>query len=767
MTNLGTFLGQLTRGMAAETLRDRSDQQLVEELLAGRDEAVFEAIVRRHGPMVYRVCWRVARHHEDAEDAFQATFLLLAQKLRTVRQHASLASWLHGVAYRVALKARAQAAARRRHEDEASSEAVPPEETTWAELRAALDAELGQMPEKWRLPLILCYLEGWTRDEAAAQLGWSGRTLRRRLEEAREALGRRLTRRGVAWPAALSAVLLSDCVASAALSRGLVGSTIETLTAASARVEALAEGVFQPMFFTNAKVIASLAAGVLLTAGLITYAARAGGSAAKQAEVPKQETGDQRATRLARDAHARAAAIDKLPRFSYQVRSRHGIVDSLRAVDPTLEILRKGLTDPVLQPDWFGWYKKSFSWDEKRFILESLPGDTILGCNFRFWTRDQAWALSHNKARTSVQLTLHREPADLWDVPSHPSGTSVMYFDFGYLLHTPHRFWWGRSVARGNSHLMTLVPLEKAAWKAVGKEQFGGEACEVIESPERGERLWISTTSGQVRGVLAGLADGAANELVQFDDFREIAPGISWPFRETQTFRHSSEIRPGKSMIRRAELVVEKIQTDRDLAARYKELLPRAGERVQDQRFVAPLDYDYSPARTDEQIRRQAEARYKEILKGLEEFKKVVQPIEAMVGQPAPPLPAEGWVNGKRPDVKGKPYLVHFWATLCGPCKYDLPRLQALADKGVVTVGMHPAGTPAHEVEKLIRDQKLGYPTLLAADTKAKPKKPMVGGYPVGVYPYCVLVDAKGQVAGHGFLSEVMEKFGEKALTAP
>src|ERR1700736_6770271 len=114
--NVSDFLRRLTCGMAAETLGHHSDRQLVERALAGRDEAAFQAIVHRHGPMVYRVCWRVLQHSQDAEDAFQATFLVLAQKLRTMRKHSSLASWLHGVAHRVALKAKAQAAARRRHE---------------------------------------------------------------------------------------------------------------------------------------------------------------------------------------------------------------------------------------------------------------------------------------------------------------------------------------------------------------------------------------------------------------------------------------------------------------------------------------------------------------------------------------------------------------------------------------------------------------------------------------------------------------------------
>src|SRR5262245_64653031 len=119
--SLNNFLRRLSRGRAAEALQDQSDRQLVERVLAGRDDAVFEAIVRRHGPMVYRVCWRVLRQEQDTEDAFQATFLLLAHKVRTLRKHASLASWLHGVAHRVALKAKALAASRSRHEHQATT----------------------------------------------------------------------------------------------------------------------------------------------------------------------------------------------------------------------------------------------------------------------------------------------------------------------------------------------------------------------------------------------------------------------------------------------------------------------------------------------------------------------------------------------------------------------------------------------------------------------------------------------------------------------
>jgi RNA polymerase sigma factor (sigma-70 family) len=275
-THLSDFFRRLTDGMAAEILEDHSDRKLVERMLAGRDEAAFQAIVHRHGPMVYRVCWRVSLHSQDSEDAFQATFLVLAQRLRRVRKHASLASWLHGVARRVALKAKVQSAGRRRHEHEAAlPEAGPADDVTWRELRSALDAELGALPEKWRLPLILCYLEGRTQDEAAGELAWSKSTLRRRLEEARVALGRRLNGRGIVCPAALSAVLLSDCLASA--TPELVASTVEAAAsvavgktvaaAASVEVAALTQGVLNAMWITKLNTVTA----VLLILGMVAF----------------------------------------------------------------------------------------------------------------------------------------------------------------------------------------------------------------------------------------------------------------------------------------------------------------------------------------------------------------------------------------------------------------------------------------------------------------------------------------------------------------
>jgi C-terminal peptidase prc len=205
------LLGHVRKLLAAGAAAARPDRELVERFAQARDEEAFEALVRRHGPMVFRVCRRVLGRAHEAEDAFQATFLVLARKAASLRDQASVGSWLYGVASRVALKARtsvrlAGPAARR---PAAGGGAGPLEELTLAEARAALDEELARLPEKYRGPLVLCCLEGRARDEAALELGLPLSTLKSRLEQARELLRRRLARRGLGLPAVLSAALLT------------------------------------------------------------------------------------------------------------------------------------------------------------------------------------------------------------------------------------------------------------------------------------------------------------------------------------------------------------------------------------------------------------------------------------------------------------------------------------------------------------------------------------------------------------------------------
>src|SRR5262245_59740927 len=208
----------------AESAPGPADRELLERFSTRGDEAAFAALVRRHGPMVFRLCRRVLRNEHDAEDAFQATFLALSRKAGLLRPQQSLAGWLHSVAYRIAQKARVGAARRAKHEGRAAERpaADPLAQITLREAHELLDRELARLPDKFRVPLVLCYLEGLTRDEAAHQLGWSPGTLKSRLEQARERLRRRLSSRGMALSGALVASLFYDEAASAAVPSALL-----------------------------------------------------------------------------------------------------------------------------------------------------------------------------------------------------------------------------------------------------------------------------------------------------------------------------------------------------------------------------------------------------------------------------------------------------------------------------------------------------------------------------------------------------------------
>jgi RNA polymerase sigma factor (sigma-70 family) len=253
-----------------------TDALLLERFLVQQEGAAFEALVHRHGPMVFGVCRRVLQNAHDAEDAFQATFLLLVRKATSIVPREMLGNWLYGVAYRTALKARAMAALRQAKERRASilrPEAYEDEVRT--DLRPLLDRELSRLPDKYRAPLILCDLEDRPRREAAQQLGWSEGTLSGRLARARALLGKRLARHGLALAAGGVVWSTSRTSAHAAIPRLLVDSTVEAARlvaigqaaagAIPAKIAALVQGVTRAMIMTKVKITAVC----LLTAGLL------------------------------------------------------------------------------------------------------------------------------------------------------------------------------------------------------------------------------------------------------------------------------------------------------------------------------------------------------------------------------------------------------------------------------------------------------------------------------------------------------------------
>jgi RNA polymerase sigma factor (sigma-70 family) len=287
-TTFVSSLQALRRAALLPTGASLSDERLLELFIDDNDEVAFEMLLRRHGPMVYDVCRRVLRNLTDAEDAVQATYLVLVRKAGTIAPRSMVGNWLHGVAYRTALKARAAVQKRQKRERQVPAFAepeAPPEDTRLRDLQCLLDRELGRLSEKYRVPIILCDLERKSHKEAARQLGWPEGTLSVRLMRGREMLAKRLTRCGLSLSAASLVVLLSENAVSARMPGAIVSATVKaagciTVGKAasagliSAKVVDLMKGVLRAMLITKFKtaaVVSVLGAAILMGGGLTAY----------------------------------------------------------------------------------------------------------------------------------------------------------------------------------------------------------------------------------------------------------------------------------------------------------------------------------------------------------------------------------------------------------------------------------------------------------------------------------------------------------------
>ena len=249
-----------------------ADGELLARFVAGRDESAFAALVERHGGMVFGVCRRVLRHGPDAEDAWQATFLALARQAASVR--GSVGAWLHAVAYRTARHLRNEVLRRAERVAPLDDVAGPDtaEAVSWREVRRVLDEELDRLPDHYRAPLVLCYLEGLTQDEAARRLGWAPGVLRGRLDRGRERLRAGLTRRGLSLSAALLGTALADSASAVVpfpLVRTIIGAAASTKDVSS-RVAALAEEVIRSMTTLKLNRAALALLAVVAVTGTIT-----------------------------------------------------------------------------------------------------------------------------------------------------------------------------------------------------------------------------------------------------------------------------------------------------------------------------------------------------------------------------------------------------------------------------------------------------------------------------------------------------------------
>jgi RNA polymerase sigma factor (sigma-70 family) len=362
------------------------DGRLLERFAAGRDrsaEAAFATLVERHGPMVLRVCRQVLGDSDDAQDAFQATFLVLVRKANSVRKRDSVASWLHGVARRLAMRAKADAARRRAHEGRGAAmaaESVGDTAEDWPELHD----EVARLPEKYREPVVLCYLEGLSAELAARRIGCPRGTVLSRLARARERLRPRLIRRGLA----LSAGFLAAGSASrpaAALPATLRDSTVQAMMrfaagkgAVSAAAVALTQDALRAMLMTKLKLAAAflLMVGVAIGTVLVAHRARGGPQRDAPAERRSGPAVEER-DRSGDDAAARRIENLKHIGLAMLDAGRGGLpAAAIRGADGTpLLSWRVAILPHIGQGDLFRQFRLDEPWDgpHNKVLISRMP----------------------------------------------------------------------------------------------------------------------------------------------------------------------------------------------------------------------------------------------------------------------------------------------------------------------------------------------------------------------------------------------------------
>ncbi|HZU34918.1 MAG TPA: sigma-70 family RNA polymerase sigma factor, partial [Gemmataceae bacterium] len=410
-----------------------TDGELLECFISGRDDSAFAALVRRHAAMVWGVCRRVLPCHQDAEDAFQSTFLVLVRKAASVTPRHMVANWLYGVAHQTALNARASAARRRARERQVTEmpEPASPEQNLWHDLQPILDQELSRLPAKYRSAIVLCDLEGKTRKEAAKQFGVPEGTLSGWLTRGRAMLAKRLARQGLAVTGgALAAVLVPSTLAAGAPASA-VSTTIRaaSLWAAghaapgviSAPVAALTEGVLKTMLLQKLKLATALllmVSAVSMGAGGLIYRAHAANPTAPAAPPAAARATDDK-PKAPRPARTTARQPRHKPEFTISKETTYvngplasdGAIDYETALN---ERISKGITpetnanvllwqalapsprDTPMPPGFFDWLKVPEPPKRGEYFIE-LPRYAhdvlkMTGKQFDDFRKQRAWA---------------------------------------------------------------------------------------------------------------------------------------------------------------------------------------------------------------------------------------------------------------------------------------------------------------------------------------------------------------------------------------
>jgi RNA polymerase sigma factor (sigma-70 family) len=776
--HLGTVVRQLRKLADAESVQSPTDAELLTRFVEERDEGAFAALVGRHGPLVWQVCRGTLGHDQDAEDAFQATFLVLAGSSRSLRPLHSLAGWLYGVARRTALKARTARARRwvREQRQEHRTPEQPPVEAGLRELQAILLEEVAGLPEKYRLPFVLCHLEGKSRAEAAGELGWKEGTLSARLTQAKRELERRLGRRGVALPAALTAAALTP---EAAVPASLVTATTEGARLfvagqpagmVSPHVLELTEAVMKTTLLGKLKMsLLVLLAAVLLAAGAGIAAQRV------QTELPA-------GPREAPDRPVQAADLIR------QVRRSQAWIHDVKSLSLRLVGTHK---DPVKDHEVPETYEIRFDGSRlgRSFTRDGLNQEA------RFWDGKRGVIRYKTPGTGRETFVLFPNACDIGD---------AVLDNIYWLWGEPHTFWWSRPITdpeqRKRNQEYHGVPED---FVVTGRAVYRGIPCHVLHKKGwQFVRLYVGEKTGLLHGRMENALRGNpeadrfavklgaqhGKEVKGFDelmdwayardkdlgcelylavrnhcfpsdragwesyllDYQEVQPGRWFPMTQGYvmcTFR-STFANPIVESIH--ELKVAEVKLDQPLSdALFAPPTMPEGVEVIDRTVEPALSYKFKKDRTaadwDQLLTEARKQRQKE--------EKEQAARDELIGTLAPPLPREGWVNGPArswADLKGKSVLLFFWSEGCGACRGHLPHLLK-KDKDSDTstflvIGVHTPDSTKEEIEKALK--KVGADGLACIDPLDEKEGygRLFTHFRLTGLPSAVLVDGEGKV---------------------
>ena len=479
-----------------------TDREALGAFVAHRDEAAFAALMQRHGPMVLRVCRRVLHHTQDAEDAFQATFLVLARRAASIGKAEALPGWLHGVAFRTALRARRDAGRRRAHERQAPTGVGPDpaEALAWRDVQTLLEAEIRRLPERYRAAFVLCHLEGRSRAEAAADLGLAENTVSSRLARARDRLRRRLARRGVHLSAVLAAAALSADATGSALPADFLNSTVRAATQFAARqpvtgVSGHTLQLTREAMTTMAVARMKWAVGVLAIGGLLAVGTWGAGQG--PGGPPSGAGGPPAAVEAPAD---KPAAGERVADYAQRQRSLKNLRQIATAIINYHDATTRFPTDIT---DKAG--KPLLSWRVE--LLPYLEQDNL----YKSFRRDQPWDSEHN-------LKLLAKMPDVFRVGFEPKDATHTY----YQRFTITGITWGIVLdVTGDAGAGASAPGGSASpFVGVGGPLGGGPAIGDPLAP----RLGPSSTVLRFPLSIAEVTDGTSNTLGVI----EAGPPVPW-----------------------------------------------------------------------------------------------------------------------------------------------------------------------------------------------------------------------------------------------